>query len=50
MYLSFYLDISSAATIVLTAAAVFLVLELLLWFRRQPQFSTSPVDRMRDLR
>jgi manganese/iron transport system permease protein/iron/zinc/copper transport system permease protein len=35
MYLSFYLDISSAATIVLTAAVVFFVLEILFWFRRQ---------------
>jgi manganese/iron transport system permease protein/iron/zinc/copper transport system permease protein len=34
MYLSFYLDISSAATIVLTAAVVFFVLEILFWFRR----------------
>jgi ABC-type Mn2+/Zn2+ transport system permease subunit len=50
MYLSFYLDISSAATIVLTAAAIFFVLELLLWLRRQQRFSASPVDRMRDLR
>jgi manganese/iron transport system permease protein/iron/zinc/copper transport system permease protein len=46
IYLSFYLDISSAATIVLTAAAVFFVLEILFWFRRhqrtrQPPFSTS---------
>ena len=50
MYLSFYLDISSAATIVLTAAAIFFVLELLLWFRRQQRLSASPVHRMRDLR
>jgi ABC-type Mn2+/Zn2+ transport system permease subunit len=50
MYLSFYLDISSAATIVLTAAGVFLVLEFFLWFRRQLRFAASPVDRMRDLR
>jgi manganese/iron transport system permease protein/iron/zinc/copper transport system permease protein len=50
MYLSFYLDISSAATIVLTAAAIFFVLELLLWFRRQQRLSASPVDRLRDLR
>jgi ABC-type Mn2+/Zn2+ transport system permease subunit len=35
MYLSFYLDIASAATIVLTSAALFLVLEIFLWFRRQ---------------
>jgi ABC-type Mn2+/Zn2+ transport system permease subunit len=50
MYLSFYLDISSAATIVLTAAAIFLVLEILLWFRRQQRLSAAPVDRMRDVR
>jgi manganese/iron transport system permease protein/iron/zinc/copper transport system permease protein len=41
MYLSFYLDISSAATIVLTAAAFFFVLELLFWFRRQQRPSIS---------
>jgi ABC-type Mn2+/Zn2+ transport system permease subunit len=35
MYLSFYLDIASAATIVLTSATLFLVLEMFLWFRRQ---------------
>ena len=44
MYLSFYLDIASAATIVLTSATLFLVLEIFLWFRRQqptrsPRFS-----------
>jgi ABC-type Mn2+/Zn2+ transport system permease subunit len=50
MYLSFYLDISSAATIVLTAAAIFLVLEILLWFRRQQRLSAAPVDRMREVR
>jgi ABC-type Mn2+/Zn2+ transport system permease subunit len=50
MYLSFYLDISSAATIVLTAAAIFFVLELLLWLRRQQRFSASPVDRTGNLR
>ena len=33
MYLSFYLDISSAATIVLTAAALFIVLELTVMLR-----------------
>src|ERR671913_716687 len=33
MYLSFYLDISSAATIVLTAAALFIVLELTVLLR-----------------
>jgi manganese/iron transport system permease protein/iron/zinc/copper transport system permease protein len=40
MYLSFYLDISSAATIVLTSAALFIVLEIVVWLRgrqrRQP--------------
>jgi manganese/iron transport system permease protein/iron/zinc/copper transport system permease protein len=41
MYLSFYLDVSSAATIVLTAAALFFVLEILSWFRRQ-QRTRSP--------
>ena len=52
MYLSFYLDISSAATIVLTSAALFFVLEILFWFRRQQRtrFPASPVDRTRDLR
>jgi hypothetical protein len=50
MYLSFYLDISSAATIVLTAAALFFVLEFLLWFRGQKRFFASPVDRMKELR
>ena len=52
MYLSFYLDISSAATIVLTAATLFFVLEILFWFRRQQRtrFPASPVDRTRDLR
>jgi len=52
MYLSFYLDISSAATIVLTAAALFLVLEILFWFRRQQRtrFPASPLDRTTDLR
>jgi manganese/iron transport system permease protein len=44
MYLSFYLDIASAATIVLTSATFFFVLEIFLWFRRQqptrsPRFS-----------
>ncbi|HXL09165.1 MAG TPA: metal ABC transporter permease [Candidatus Bathyarchaeia archaeon] len=41
MYLSFYLDIASAATIVLTSATLFLVLEMFLWFRRQ-QPTRSP--------
>ena len=41
MYLSFYLDVSSAATIVLTAAALFFVLEILSWFRQQ-QRTRSP--------
>jgi len=35
MYLSFYLDISSAATIVLTAAALFIVLESTMILRRR---------------
>jgi len=35
MYLSFYLDISSAATIVLTSAGLFIVLEIFVWLRRQ---------------
>jgi manganese/iron transport system permease protein/iron/zinc/copper transport system permease protein len=35
MYLSFYLDVSSAATIVLTAAALFVFLEIFFWFRQQ---------------
>ncbi|HWP23837.1 MAG TPA: metal ABC transporter permease [Candidatus Binatia bacterium] len=34
MFLSFYFDISSAATIVLTSAALFILLELLLIVRR----------------
>ena len=52
MYLSFYLDISSAATIVLTAAAFFFFLEILSWFRRQQRtkFPASSVDRTNDLR
>ena len=46
MYLSFYLDVSSAATIVLTSAALFIVLETFFWFRRRgrtlhPPFSTD---------
>jgi manganese/iron transport system permease protein len=44
MYLSFYLDISSAATIVLTAAALFFVLEILFWFRRQQQPRHPPLS------
>jgi manganese/iron transport system permease protein/iron/zinc/copper transport system permease protein len=35
MYLSFYLDISAAATIVLTSAGLFIVLEIFVWLRRQ---------------
>ena len=35
MYLSFYLDISSAATIVLTSAGLFIVLEIFVWLRLQ---------------
>jgi manganese/iron transport system permease protein/iron/zinc/copper transport system permease protein len=52
MYLSFYLDISSAATIVLTAAGLFLALEILFWFRRRrgTRFPTAPVDRTSDFR
>jgi ABC-type Mn2+/Zn2+ transport system permease subunit len=52
MYLSFYLDISSAATIVLTAAAIFFVLDLWFWFSQEQRlrFRVSPVDRVRDLR
>jgi ABC-type Mn2+/Zn2+ transport system permease subunit len=43
MYLSFYLDISSAATIVLTAAALFIVLESTMLLRRGPS-KTSWID------
>ena len=52
MYLSFYLDISSAATIVLTSAALFLVIEIVFSLRRQQRrrFPASPVDRTGDLR
>ena len=52
MYLSFYLDVSSAATIVLTAAALFLFLEIFFWFRRQTRtrFPTSTVDGTKDIR
>jgi ABC-type Mn2+/Zn2+ transport system permease subunit len=52
MYLSFYLDISSAATIVLTSAALFLVIEIVFSLRRQQRrrFPISPVDRTGDLR
>jgi manganese/iron transport system permease protein/iron/zinc/copper transport system permease protein len=35
MYLSFYLDISSAATIVLTSTVLFFMLEAHVWFGRQ---------------
>jgi ABC-type Mn2+/Zn2+ transport system permease subunit len=44
MYLSFYLDISSAATIVLTAAALFFFLEVLSWFRRQQRTRHPPLS------
>jgi ABC-type Mn2+/Zn2+ transport system permease subunit len=52
MYLSFYLDIASAATIVLTSAILFFTLEIFLSFRRQqsapaPRF---PVDPAKDFR
>ena len=50
MYLSFYLDISSAATIVLTSAALFFVLEILVWFSRQKRSSAAQVDRTSDFR
>jgi manganese/iron transport system permease protein/iron/zinc/copper transport system permease protein len=52
MYLSFYFDISSAATIVLTSAALFFVLEILFWFwrqRRRRPFG-SRVDQTVDFR
>jgi len=40
MILSFYFDISSAATIVLTAAGIFILLEIVLLVRKQePRFS-----------
>jgi manganese/iron transport system permease protein/iron/zinc/copper transport system permease protein len=52
MYLSFYFDISSAATIVLTSAVLFFVLEILFWFWRQHR--TRPlaarVDQTGDFR
>jgi ABC-type Mn2+/Zn2+ transport system permease subunit len=35
MFLSFYFDISSAATIVLTAAAIFLVIETILILKQR---------------
>ena len=41
MYLSFYLDISSAATIVLTSASLFIALEIVVWLRGR-QRSQSP--------
>jgi ABC-type Mn2+/Zn2+ transport system permease subunit len=52
MYLSFYLDISSAATIVLTSAALFILIETLFLLRRRQRLRVpaSPVDRMKDLR
>jgi ABC-type Mn2+/Zn2+ transport system permease subunit len=43
MYVSFYLDISSAATIVLTAAALFIILESTMLLRRRPS-KTSWID------
>lgn len=43
MYLSFYLDISSAATIVLTAATLFIILESTMLLRRGPS-KTSWID------
>jgi len=43
MYLSFYLDISSAATIVLTAAALFIILEATMLLRKRPS-KTSWID------
>ena len=40
MLLSFYFDISSAATIVLTSAGIFILLEIVLLMRkREPRFS-----------
>lgn len=50
MYLSFYLDISSAATIVLTSAALFFVLEILVWFSQQKRSPAAQVDRTSDFR
>jgi ABC-type Mn2+/Zn2+ transport system permease subunit len=41
MFLSFYFDISSAATIVLTAAAIFLLLETILIFGQKFRFAGS---------
>lgn len=41
MFLSFYFDISSAATIVLTAALIFIVLEIRLIFRGAAPFGDS---------
>jgi manganese/iron transport system permease protein/iron/zinc/copper transport system permease protein len=52
MYLSFYLDISSAATIVLTAAALFILIEgyFLLRRRQRLRFPASAVDRTGNVR
>jgi len=51
MYLSFYFDISSAATIVLTSAVLFFVLEILFWFWRQERTrSVARVDQTGDFR
>jgi manganese/iron transport system permease protein/iron/zinc/copper transport system permease protein len=52
MYLSFYLDISSAATIVLTAAGLFIAIEISFWLRpqRRMRFSAAPVDRTGNFR
>jgi manganese/iron transport system permease protein/iron/zinc/copper transport system permease protein len=52
MYLSFYFDISSAATIVLTSAVLFFVLEILFWFWRQARTRplAAQVDRTGDFR
>ncbi|HSF58241.1 MAG TPA: metal ABC transporter permease [Candidatus Binatia bacterium] len=46
MYLSFYLDVSSAATIVLTAAVLFILIESFFLLRRRQRFRfpASPVD------
>jgi ABC-type Mn2+/Zn2+ transport system permease subunit len=44
MYLSFYLDISSAATIVLTSTVLFLVLETFFWLRRQQRTRHPPLS------
>ncbi|MBI4527266.1 MAG: metal ABC transporter permease [Deltaproteobacteria bacterium] len=41
IYLSFYMDISSAATIVLTSAALFFILEISFWFQKSPAFRSG---------